>query len=710
MAFQRRAGARFQGTIWPGFVDAITALLMVMIFVLTIFMVVQFVLNETISNQDDELNELNGQLNELAATLGLARTENAALEERVATLSTDLAVAQRLNDSQTQLIAQIGQQLDQQSARIADFETQVAGLIAANEALTAERDATQTALDDQISQSEALSLALATARDEIDAAAEAARRDAAERDALEALIASLETEAAETEASLAQTLVALADAEAETASLESELSSTEAARLGALASAAALEDTVSRLETNLSDAEAAQLAAAAAAAALEADLNNLQTELSDAEAARLAELAAAQALRARLAEAETALSAEEQSRLAEAAAAEALRQRLQDSEAELTAMALALEEQRREAEDTLTLLAAARRAEDTLARELAAALAAGSDEAAAAEALQSALDAAEARIAELSQSGADTEAARDALELALAEALAARATAEADLSQQLTEAERQAALLLQAEDELSQAEAETAEGLRTMEALNQQIAALRSQLGELQGLLDLAEEADAAADLQIENLGAELNAALARTALAERERAEAERIRAELEAAEAARLAAIAERLAQENTGLVQNAEDMAAARSEFFAALRDLLEGREGVRVVGDRFVFSSEVLFATGAAELEPEGQAQIAIVAQQLLEISDEIPEGVDWVLRVDGHTDNIGVSQNNWELSQARALSVVLFLIDEFDFPPDRLAANGFGEYQPVELGNSPEALAANRRIELKLTER
>ncbi|MEM1273115.1 MAG: peptidoglycan -binding protein [Pseudomonadota bacterium] len=661
MAFHRRAGARFQGTIWPGFVDAITALLMVMIFVLTIFMVVQYVLNEEISNQDDELNALSAQLNDLADTLGLARTENARLEDRVATLSTDLTVAQRLNDSQTELIAQIGTQLDAQAVRIADFEAQVASLLAANQSLTEERDTTQAALDEQISEAEALSLALAQARDEVNAAAEAARRDAAERQALEALISDLETEAAAQDATLAQTLAALAEEEATSQTLQA-------------------------------DAEA------------------LEAELSEAEAARLAELAAAEALRTRLADVETALSAEEQARLTEAAAAEALRARLQDSQAELTAMALALEEQRREAENTLTLLAAARNAEDDLARQLAAALAARAGDAASAESLQNALDAAEARIAALQADGVDITAQMDALELALAEALAAQATAEADLAAELTEAERQAALLAQAEDALSTAEAETAEGLRTLEALNQQIAALRAQLGELQGLLDQAAEQDAASDLQIENLGSELNAALARAALAERARAELEAAEAQRLAEEAARLEAAAARLEEENTGLLQDAEELAEARSEFFAALRELLEGREGVRIVGDRFVFSSEVLFATGAAELEPEGQEQIAAVARQLLEISEQIPEGVDWVLRVDGHTDNVGAPQSNWELSQARALSVVLFLIDEFDFPPERLAANGFGEYQPVQTGDGDAALAANRRIELKLTER
>ncbi|MBF9034134.1 peptidoglycan -binding protein [Rhodobacterales bacterium HKCCE2091] len=650
MAFHRRAGARFQGTIWPGFVDAITALLMVMIFVLTIFMVVQYVLNEEISNQDDELNQLNAQLNDLSDALGLARGENARLEDRVATLGADLAASRILTDSQTALIARLGDDLDAQAARIADFEAQVAGLLAANNDLTAERDEVQAALDEQLSEAEALSLALAQAREEVDAAAEAARRDAAEREALEALIADMEAEAAGREATLAQTLAALEDREAETA-------------------------------------------------AARADLAEAETALSEEEAARLAEQAAAAALRERLSDAEAQLSEEEAARLAEAAAAERLRERLENSEAELTAMTLALEEQRREAEETLTLLAAAREAEGDLTRQLAAALAATEDSASTSEALQAALDEAEARIAELSAQ--DASADMDALQAALAEALAARQLAEDDLQTQLTEAERQAALLAQAEDELSTAEAQTAEGQRQIAVLNQQVAALRAQLGQLQALLDASAERDAEAEVQIETLGAQLNAALAAAAVEQSRRADVEAENAELLAAEAARLQA-------------ENA-DLASARSEFFGRLRALLEGREGVQVVGDRFVFSSEVLFAPGEAELSQVGRAQIAGVAELLLDISSDIPANIDWVLRVDGHTDDTptgtgGPYANNWELSQARALSVVLYLIDEFDFPPDRLAANGFGEFQPIADGESDEARAANRRIELKLTER
>jgi chemotaxis protein MotB len=127
----------------------------------------------------------------------------------------------------------------------------------------------------------------------------------------------------------------------------------------------------------------------------------------------------------------------------------------------------------------------------------------------------------------------------------------------------------------------------------------------------------------------------------------------------------------------------------------------------------VGDRFVFSSEVLFEPGQATLSDEGRAQIARVKSILDEVSDELPADLDWIVRVDGHTDDIpyvGEFRDNWGLSQARALSVVRYMQDELGFPPRRLAATGFGEFQPVSDADTPAARALNRRIELKLTER
>jgi chemotaxis protein MotB len=225
------------------------------------------------------------------------------------------------------------------------------------------------------------------------------------------------------------------------------------------------------------------------------------------------------------------------------------------------------------------------------------------------------------------------------------------------------------------------------------------VAALRTQLNELQGLLDDAVARDAAREVQLQSLGSQLNTALARVAASERRQRE-------LEAAERQRLEQELERRRASN-------EDLEKFRSEFFGRLRDVLGSQEGVQIVGDRFVFSSEVLFAPGSADLSFEGENEIAKVAGILRNVADDIPPEIDWVIQVDGHTDNIplggaGRYRNNWELSQGRALSVVQYMISALDIPPERLSANGFGQYQPIDPGDSPVARARNRRIELKLT--
>jgi chemotaxis protein MotB len=371
------------------------------------------------------------------------------------------------------------------------------------------------------------------------------------------------------------------------------------------------------------------------------DLQELRTRLVDTDAKLTSMTMAFNEQRRRSEESLTLLSDAEANRLVEAAATEALRARLENADAELTAMTLALEEQRRRAEETLTILAAAQAATD-----------------------------------------------------ALAEADAARAAA-------MTEAERQAALLAVANAQLAEAEAASAESQRQVALLNEQVAALRQQLGALQGLLDDSAARDAAADVQIANLGTQLNAALARVAAEQRQLAREQARVAEFEVAEAARLAA--------------KAQDLSLYRSVFFGRLQTLLEGREGVSIERDRFVFSSEVLFEIGSADLAPAGLEQIANVAGLLNEVAGEIPDTIDWILRVDGHTDNRplrgdGDFASNWELSQARALSVVQYLAEELGFPSDRLAATGFGEYNPVATNDTAAGRAQNRRIELKLTER
>ena len=257
------------------------------------------------------------------------------------------------------------------------------------------------------------------------------------------------------------------------------------------------------------------------------------------------------------------------------------------------------------------------------------------------------------------------------------------------------------ALLETAKAALAAQEAQSAKDARAVVLLNEQVAALRTQLGGLQSILDASAAKDAAARVQLEALGTQLNSALAQVASEQRRRADLE---------EAER-----KRLEEETKSLTAEAQNLAKFRSEFFGQLSRVLAGREGVRVVGDRFVFSSEVLFSAGAADLAPEGRAQIAGVVATLNEVAGQIPDSIDWIIRVDGHTDNVPLSgfgefKDNWELSQARALAVVRYMQDDLGFPPERMAATGFGEWRPVAVGDTPEVLAQNRRIELKLTER
>ena len=276
----------------------------------------------------------------------------------------------------------------------------------------------------------------------------------------------------------------------------------------------------------------------------------------------------------------------------------------------------------------------------------------------------------------------------------LVAALAEKATAEQALTKQSGAFDRTAALLETARQALKSEEAATLEAQRQTELLNQQVAALREQLGQLQALLDDAVARDAAQEVQLQSLGSDLNTALARVAAEERRR----------------RLLEETERKRLEDA-----AQDLERYRSEFFGRLRDVLGTQEGVRVVGDRFVFSSEVLFPPGGAELSDAGQVEIGKIAGILRNIVDDIPPEIDWVIRVDGHTDNVPLSgqgefADNWELSQGRALSVVKYMVNFLGIPPGRLSANGFGEHQPLDPTDTAEARAQNRRIELKFTEK
>jgi chemotaxis protein MotB len=208
--------------------------------------------------------------------------------------------------------------------------------------------------------------------------------------------------------------------------------------------------------------------------------------------------------------------------------------------------------------------------------------------------------------------------------------------------------------------------------LAQIEVLNQQISALRRQLAALEEALDASEKRDKESQTRIADLGQRLNVALA------------------------------------------QRVQELSRYRSEFFGRLRAILGNRPDIRIVGDRFVFQSEVFFDTGQATLLPEGKAELDKVGSALVDLDKQIPGEIAWVLRVDGHTDvrpinNNPIFKSNWELSSARAISVVQYLIS-LGVPAQRLVAAGFAEFQPLDPANTEDAYRRNRRIELKLTER
>ncbi len=237
-----------------------------------------------------------------------------------------------------------------------------------------------------------------------------------------------------------------------------------------------------------------------------------------------------------------------------------------------------------------------------------------------------------------------------------------------ELEARLSTAEERTAL---AQKEIDARDVQIKAAQSTVNDLNQQLAALRQQLAQIAAALDASETKDKAQQVQIADLGRRLNTALA------------------------------------------SKVEELARYRSEFFGRLRQILGDRPGIRIVGDRFVFQSEVLFAQGSAELSDDAKKNLVPVADSLKQIAAEIPPDIPWVLRVDGHTDKRPINTpqfpSNWELSTARALSVVRYLV-ELGVPPDRLAAAGFGEFQPIDPGDTEAAYQRNRRIELKLTER
>ena len=557
----RRSGERFTANIWPGFVDAMTAILLILMFILSIFMIVQSVLRDTISSQKIELDEQQTELSQLGNNLEYLKNELGMLRDEKAnlqTLSNEQRAQLTARESELQekinLLTKLRNDMTVAETKITDFKSQVASLIAKrlelNENLKLEREK----ISKEISNREAAELALVAARNTISRKISKEQIMAASNEALKQLVEKLK--------------------------LENK----------------SLENLTEETESELS--------------MVKEKMESLNKDLTDAE----------------------------KQRVMEQYAIRNLQENLMENKEELALITLTIEEERKKALETLKLLAASKEAQRILKEQA---------------------DKFEKKLL-----GNDN------------------VLKEKDL------ALREARLRLSVEEEKAKASMEEVTNLTL------QTNSLKERLKELTGILDATIEKDFSNNVEIQSLGAKLNAALAKVA-------SEQKIRAELEEKERKRL---------EN-----ETKNLREYRSVFFGRLKKILGGIEGIDIVGDRFVFSSEVLFDRGSAELGLAGKLQLDTISNVLKDISEKIPEDINWVLRVDGHTDRTPVGQNsifkdNWELSQARSLSVVKYMINIHAIDPKRMSAAGFGEHQPISFSDSKEALAKNRRIEFKLTER
>ncbi len=557
----RRSGERFTTNIWPGFVDAMTAILLILMFILSIFMIVQSVLQDTISSQKIELDEqqtelsqLGNNLEDLRNQLGMLKTEKSNLQVLSSEQKAKLTRQEAQLQEKINLLTKLRNDMTIAEAKITDFKTQVASLIAKrlelNENLKLEMEKTSR----EISNREAAEMALATAKDTINQKISKEKMLVASNEALEQLVKKLKFE----------------NRSLENLTVEKDIE-------------------LSRVKDKM---------------------ESINRDLTDAE----------------------------KQRVLEQYAITKLQESLMEKKEELALITLTIEEERKNALETLKLLAASREAQRILKER--------------------------ADKFEKKLSGNDS------------------ILKEKDL------ALREARLRLSVQEEKAEA------SMQEVANLTMQTNSLKERLKELTGILDATIEKDFSNNVEIKSLGAKLNAALAKVA-------SEQKIRAELEEKERKRL---------EN-----ETKNLREYRSVFFGRLKKILGDIEGIDVVGDRFVFSSEVLFDRGSADIGLEGKLQLDTISNVLKDISQKIPEDINWVLRVDGHTDKTPVSQNsifkdNWELSQARSLSVVKYMIANHEIDPKRMSAAGFGEHQPISTSDLKEDLAKNRRIEFKLTER
>lgn len=611
---------------WPGYVDALSTLLMVIIFVLLVFVLAQGFLSVALSTRDRALDRLNRQVAELAELLALERGQAEELRGGLSRATSELATAAAARDEALRSLGALREERDRLAgerdtarseqerlaARLADLGVGARG--------TEERVATlERQLAEAVARAEAVGGdAARTTRDLTDA-----RRNLTQT---EQQRAALEQQATQTAEQLAAARRDLERLRAEAAALNTQVRADRATIEARLADLARLNQQVQAL-TALRDELERQAQAALARAG------------EEERGRRAAEAAAARTA-------------------AEAAEAQRRRDAAEGLAAAANARAGASEAESRAAQQRATAAEATQRTAEAAARDAVARAATAE------QARQRAEDIArQAATVQASAERARAEAERDAsARIAAAE----RARAEAD------------ALRAEAQSRAGGAETRAAEQTRLADSaraqvalLTRQIEALRAELARLVTALELEEAAGRDREAQISLLGQRLNAALA------------------------------------------ARVEELQRFRSDFFGRLRQVLGERPEVRIVGDRFVFQGEVLFAPASADLSEAGRAQVRDLARVLLEVTPQIPPEIAWVVRVDGHADRTPIRSarfaSNWELAAARAIAVAQMLIAE-GLPPNRVAATSFGDTQPIDAGENPAAYARNRRIEVRLTDR
>ena len=638
MALLRRSGSRFTTNIWPGFVDAMTALLLVLMFVLSIFMVIQSVFREKITGQETELSKLENEVLSLISDLNLQKQEYDNLNAKNLAINKSLKEQIELNERKSLEIKNTLQNLDLANIKISDFEIRVASLIARRTELISEIEQKDNRIKEEVSRLEASRLALASARNEIDEKKELARLAAAKREALELYIEdltknlnALSDNKNELEAKLNKGNIALALAYDNLEQTQTKLTSL--SDLNTI-----LQSTISDLKKNLLDEEKEK-------EIFIKDLNQKNTILSEKEKELITSKILINKFKEDLKSKDMKLTETEKNLLIEKIALKNLREKLNESRAELELTTLSLEEERKRAIENLKLISSSEKAMFLLEEN------------------------------NLKLSNENNEIKSELIDLS--ELLEVREVSLNNLRSQLLNSENQNKI-----------------SLDKVKKLNQETLSLAAQLNDLKNLLTEYEIKDKETVAQVENLGSQLNSALTQVLVEQKKNAalEAERIKK-----------------------LEEEANELKNYRSEFFGNLRKILGKNKGIEIVGDRFVFPSEILFDVGSDELQSKGLIELSQMAKVIRKIVLEIPKEIDWILRVDGHTDktkflNEGKFKDNWELSQARALSVVKYFILDENLPAKRFAATGFGEFQPIDTGESEIALARNRRIEIKLTER